>query len=213
MQLTYNKKTPVGTGCTARRDRGLTEFGKEVVVKINELSAIVDVSHCGIQTTKDAIEYSKDPVIASHTFAKGLYTHDRGKEDDILKAIADKGGYIGVLAVPGFITADPKTTIDHWIDHIDYIKDLVGIDYVGIGTDYYGFSVPDNLAQKISEFMEVLGFREEHKASFLNKVVNFEEYRKFPNLIEGLINRGYNDEEISKIAGGNFLRVFKKIVG
>jgi len=213
MQLTYNTKNPVGTGCIARRDRGLTEFGKMVVNKINELGCVVDISHCGIQTTLDAIEVSNDPVIASHTFAKELYEHDRGKNDDIIKKLADKGGYIGVLTVPGFIGNDPEITIDHWLNHIDYIKNLVGIDYVGVGTDFYGFSVPDNLAIKIGEFIEKLGFRPEHKASFLTKMKDFENYTKFPNLIKGLIKRGYTDEEIQKITGENFLRVFKKIVG
>jgi membrane dipeptidase len=213
MQLTYNTKNLIGTGCTARRDRGLTDFGKEVVKRINDLGAIVDISHCGIQTTLDAIEVSNSPVIASHTFAKELYEHDRGKTDDIIKKLADKGGYIGVLTVPGFISNDPQISIDHWLDHIDYIKDLVGIDYVGIGTDFYGFSLPDNLAIKIGEFIEKLGFRPEHKASFLTKMKDFENYTKFPNLIKGLIKRGYTDQEIRKISGENFLRVFKEVGG
>ncbi|MBD3254539.1 MAG: hypothetical protein GF383_05575, partial [Candidatus Lokiarchaeota archaeon] len=120
MQLTYNTKNLVGTGCTARRDRGLTDFGKQVVEKINELGAIVDVSHCGMQTSVDAVQYSKDPIIASHTFSKELYDHDRGKTDDLLKAIAGKKGYIGILAVAGFLTQNSKTTIDDWLNHVDY---------------------------------------------------------------------------------------------
>ena len=213
MQLTYNKKIAIGTGCTAVRDRGLTEFGIEVVHKINELGAIVDISHCGPQTSLDALENSKDPIIASHTSAKNLYDHARGKDDDFLKALAEKGGYIGVYAVPGFLTSKATTTIDDWLDHIDYIVNLVGIDNVGIGSDFYGFSVPDNLAGKIGEFMDALGFRPEDKASFLTKVEGFDQYKKFPNLIKGLISRGYSNQEIKKIAGENFLRVFKKIVG
>ena len=89
----------------------------------------------------------------------------------------------------------------------------MGLDHVGMGTDFYGFSVPDNLAIKIGEFLDILGFRPEDKASFLTKVEGFENYTKFPNLIDGLISRGYSDQEIKKIAGENFLRVFKKIVG
>ncbi|MFW9937906.1 MAG: dipeptidase [Candidatus Thorarchaeota archaeon] len=213
MQLTYNSKNAVGTGCTARRDRGLTEFGLDVVNKMNELGIIVDVSHCGMQTSMDAAINSKDPIIASHTFSKNLYDHDRGKTDDLLKIVAEKGGYIGVLAVPGFLTANSKTTINDWLDHVDYIVNLIGIDHVGIGTDYYGFSVPDSLAIKIGEFMEVLGFRPEHRASFLDKVKGFERYAKFPNLIKGLIDRGYSDKEVIKLAGLNFLKVFKNVVG
>lgn len=213
MQLTYNSKNPVGTGCTAVRDRGLTEFGKEVVHKMNELGILVDVSHCGAQTSKDAVNNSMDPIIASHTFSKNLYEHDRGKSDEFLQAVGEKGGYIGILAVPGFLTTNQKTTINDWLDHVDYIVNLIGIDHVGIGTDYYGFSVPDSLAIKIGEFMEVLGFRPEHRASFLDKIVGFENYAKFPNLIKGLIDRGYNDQEIGKLVGLNFLKLFKKVVG
>jgi membrane dipeptidase len=213
MQLTYNSKNPVGTGCTARRDRGLTEFGIDVVHKMNELGIVVDVSHCGAQTSMDAVNNSKDPIIASHTFSKNLYEHDRGKTDEFFQTIAEKGGYVGVLAVPGFLTTNQKTTIDDWLDHVDYIVNLIGIDHVGIGSDYYGFSVPDNLAIKIGEFMEVLGFRPEHRASFLDKMEGFENYTQFPNLIKGLIDRGYSDQEIGKIAGSNFLKLFKRVVG
>lgn len=212
-QLTYNTKNNVGTGCTARRDKGLTEFGISVVERINKLRGIVDVSHCGLQTSKDAIEYSKDPIIASHTFSRDFYLHDRGKPDDMLQAIAEKGGYIGVLAVAGFLTAKDQPTIEDWLDHIDYIVKLVGIDNVGIGTDYFGYAVPDRVAEKIDEMMLQLGFREEHRAFFTLKLKGFENYMKFPALIEGLINRGYSDPEIKKLAGQNFIRVFRKTVG
>ncbi|MEJ2278689.1 MAG: membrane dipeptidase [Candidatus Lokiarchaeota archaeon] len=196
MQLTYNTKNLVGTGCTAKRDRGLTDFGKQVIKKMNELGILIDISHCGIQTTTDTIQYSKKPVVATHTFSKGLYLHDRGKPDEILKALRDKGGYVGILAVPGFLVDKSETTINDWLDHIDYVINLIGIDYVGIGTDFYGFSVPDNLAEKIGEFMDLLGFRPEHKASFLTKIKNFENYSKFPNLIKGLFSRGYTENEV-----------------
>jgi membrane dipeptidase len=160
--------------------------------------------HCGIQTSKDALENSKDPIICSHTFSKTLYEHDRGKNDDLLQSIAEKGGYIGVLAGAGFLTTNLETKIDDWLNHVDHIGDLIGIDHVGIGTDFYGFSTPDNLAVKISEFLDNLGFRPEHKASFLTKVEGFETYAQFPNFIEGLSERGYSDQEIQQIAAGIF---------
>ncbi len=213
MQLTLNTKNLIGTGCTARRDRGLTEFGAKAIGRLNQLGVLIDISHCGSQTSMDAVESSKDPVIASHTFSKNLYEHDRGKNDELLRAIADKGGFIGILAIPGFLSNNPKTTIDDWLDHVDYITNLVGVDHVGIGTDFFGVSLPNALAVKIGEFLDKLGFRPEHKAGFLEKMKGFEDYTKFPNLIEGLIIRGYNNQDIKKIAGENFLRVFKKVVG
>jgi membrane dipeptidase len=213
MQLTYNSKNTIGTGCTARRDKGLTEFGRQVVEKINEMGGIVDISHCGAQTSMDAAVHSSGPIVASHTLADSVFKHDRAKSDDLLRTVADKGGYIGVLTVPGFLTTNMKTTVDDWLDHIDYIINLVGIEHVGIGTDYYGYSVPDNLAKKIDELIGILGFRQEHRATFTDKMQDFENYGKFPNLIKGLISRGYSDTEIRKIAGENFLQVFKKISG
>ena len=213
MQLTYNSKNTIGTGCTARRDKGLTEFGRQVVEKINELGGIVDISHCGAQTSMDAAVHSSGPIVASHTLADSVFKHDRAKSDDLLRTVADKGGYIGVLTVPGFLTTNMKTTVDDWLDHIDYIINLVGIEHVGIGTDYYGYSVPDNLAKKIDELIGILGFRQEHRATFTDKMQDFENYGKFPNLIKGLISRGYSDTEIRKIAGENFLQVFNKISG
>ncbi len=213
MQLTYNYRNLVGDGCTERMDGGLSNYGLTVIERMNKLGVLVDVSHCGPKTSMDAVENSKDPVVATHTFSKKLYDHDRGKTDELLKAIAEKGGYIGVLAVPGFLTSRPKTTIEDWLDHVDYIVNLVGVDYVGIGTDFYGFSLPEPLAKKISEFLQVLGFRPEHRASFATKMEGFEDYTKFPNLIKGLAKRGYSDQEIDKIAGKNFLRVFRKVVG
>jgi len=213
MQLTYNTKIPVGTGCTARRDRGLTEFGLEVVDKINELGVLVDVSHCGVQTSKDAVEHSKDPILVSHSGSKKLNEHVRNKDDDLLQAVAEKGGYIGVFVVP-FLSSDYKNnTVDDWADHVEYIVNLVGIDHVGIGSDFYGYSMPTNLAMKVDEQLGVVGFRPEDRATFTYKVKGFEEYRKFPNLIKALVSRGYSDQEIKKIAGENFLRVFRKVVG
>jgi membrane dipeptidase len=213
-QLTYNMKNQVGTGCTARRDKGLTEFGISVVERINNLGGLVDVSHCGLQTSRDAIEHSKDPIIASHTFSRDFHEHDRGKTDDILQAIAEKGGYMGIAAVAGFISNKAQPTIEDWLDHIDYVVKLVGIDYVGIGTDYYGFSLPDPLAVKLDEMMrELLGFREEHGSLFTLKLKGFEDYMKFPAFIEGLVQRGYSDQDIKKLVGQNFLRVFRKVVG
>ncbi len=213
MQLTLNTKNLIGTGCMARRDRGLTEFGADVIQKMNELGIIVDISHCGPKTTMDAVENSNDPIMATHTFSKKVYNHVRGKDDELLKAIAEKGGYIGILTIPDFLTNKPNPSIEDWLDHLDYVVNIAGIDHVGIGTDFYGQSLPDTLASKIDEFLSKLGMGPEHGGSFKIKMKGFEDYIKFPNLIEGLITRGYNDQEIKKIAGENFFLLFKKVVG
>ena len=148
-----------------------------------------------------------------HTSAKNLYDHPRAKDDDLLKAVAEKGGYIGVLTIQGFISNKLKPNIDDWLEHVDYLVNLIGVDHVGIGTDYYGQSIPDKLAAKLDEFLSKLGMGPEHGGSFQYKMEGFENYAEFPNLIEGLLNRGYSDKDIKKIAGENFLRVFKRVIG
>ena len=212
-QLTLNTKNLIGTGCLARRDRGLTDFGSKVIERMENLGMIVDISHCGPQTSIDAVEHSNNPIMATHTSAKTLYDHPRAKDDDLLKAVAEKGGHIGVLTIQGFINNKLKPNIDDWLDHIDYLVNLIGVDHVGIGTDYYGQSIPDKLAAKLDEFLSKLGMGPEHGGSFQYKMEGFENYAEFPNLIEGLLNRGYSDKDIKKIAGENFLRVFKRVIG
>ncbi len=212
MQLTYNTQNAIGCGCT-EEDRGLTEFGRPVVEKLNELRILVDVSHCGPQTSMDTALHSRVPIACTHTSAKTLYPHDRGKTDELLKTVADRGGYIGILAVPGFLTERPTTALDDVLDHLDYAVSLVGTDNVGLGSDYFGYSLPDRLAARIDELLGILGFRPEHRASFVDKIKGFEDYSCFPNIIAGLKSRGYNEEEIKKLAGRNFLRIFGEVVG
>jgi membrane dipeptidase len=212
MQLTYNAPNAIGGGCTGE-DKGLTDFGRSVVEKLNELGILVDVSHCGPRTSLDTALHSAVPIACTHTLAKKLYNHDRGKDDELLKAVADRGGYIGILAVPGFLTERTETTVGDMLAHLDYVVNLVGIDHVGLGTDYFGFSLPDNLAAKIDELLEILGFRPEHRASFSQRIRGFEDYSRFPNIISGLSKRGYTSENIRKLAGLNFLEVFREIAG
>jgi membrane dipeptidase len=213
MQLTYNSRNAIGCGCTEEEDGGLTDFGRSAVERLNELGVLVDLSHVGPQTSMDAALHSKAPVACTHTFARNVYDHDRGKTDELLKTVAERGGYIGILAVSGFLTDRDETTLDDMFDHLDYVVELVGLEHVGLGTDFFGYSLPDNLAAKIDELLGILGFRPEHRISFNKKVVGFEEYTRFPNIVSGLEKRGYSDEEIRKLAGQNFLNVFRQVVG
>ncbi|UCD57936.1 MAG: membrane dipeptidase [Candidatus Hydrogenedentota bacterium] len=213
MQLTYNSRNPIGCGCTEEVDTGLTEFGVSVVERLNQLGVLVDVSHCGPKTSMDAALHSKVPIACTHTFAKGLYDHDRGKDDELLETVAERGGYIGILAVPGFLTEKSTATIDDMLDHLHYVANLVGLEHVGLGTDFFGYSLPENLAAKIDELVGMLGFRPEHRAGFTQKIEGFEDYTGFPHIIAALERRGYSEGEIEKLAGRNFLEVFREVVG
>jgi membrane dipeptidase len=211
--LTYNQANVVGVGCTERVDGGLTEFGVEVVQHCNRLGMIVDVSHCGHLTTMDTCRRSKKPVNANHTAARGVYAHARGKNDEALRAIAGSGGVIGVVAAPPFLTDAVSPTIEHMLDHIDYIANLVGWQHVAIGSDW-PLQAPDDVLRAVFMPMAAsLGFREQDRLDVTQRLVGFDDCRDLPNITRGLVARGYSDEQIRGILGENALRVFEDVCG
>lgn len=213
LMLTYNRMDHVGVGCTERVDAGLSNFGLNVVRLCNDIGILVDTSHCGRATTLDACRHSSKPVMANHTSAAAVFQHVRGKSDDVLKAIADTGGVIGVCAVPFFLASQAAPTIEVWLDHVDHIVKTVGWQYVGIGTDWPLQAPHSVLNQTLGPLLSEIGFREEHRVSVAATLVGFSDYREFPNFTRGLVKRGYTDEQIRGILGENFLRVFGAVCG
>ena len=236
LTLTWNNSTPWATSAldeTKNEDipfRGLTDFGRKVVKKCNELGIMIDVSHLGEQAFWDVIETTTQPIIASHSCVYSLCPHFRNLKDDQLKAIGDNGGVVFVNFYPGFLDSTFKDkadaieethqreldslkalydeesddywygsmailgeelakaapTVDAVIDHIDYIAKLVGVDHVGLGSDFDGVSVlPKGL----------------------------EDCTKMPVITRKLLQRGYSKEDVRKILGENFRRIFKEVVG
>jgi len=209
--LTYNQMDHVGVGCTERVDAGLSMFGLEVVKHCNATGIVVDVSHCGHLTTLDACRHSTKPVTANHTAARGIHTHARGKNDEALRAIADTGGVIGVVAAPPFLTSDPAPTVEHMLDHIDYIVELVGWRYVAIGTDWPQQAPLDVLKVTLEAGAKSIGFREEDHLDLTLRLDGFQDARDLPNITRGLVKRGYSDEQIRGVLGENVLRVFSEV--
>ena len=165
---------------------GLTPFGLEVLKFSNENNIITDLSHINDKAYFEVLEKSSTIPIVSHTAVYSLCQQGRCLTDDQIKAIAGRGGVIGITLVPQFVDNDPsKATLERFIDHICYVVDMVGIDYVGIGTDYDG-GVPHPIIPEVSQLVE---------------------------LTQGLMARGFTKKEIKKIWGKNFLRVMKKVMG
>ncbi len=211
LMLTYNSMTSVGSGCTERVDAGLSRHGVSVVDRCNALGIIVDTSHCGPQTTLDACRFSKAPVTANHTSAQGVYRHARGKTDECLRAIADTGGVIGVVAVPAYLTDAALPTIDNMLDHVDYIADLVGWQHVAIGTDW-PLQAPIDIQRPL--FMpdnKDTAFRPEDRLDVTVNLKGFDDCRDMPNFTRGLVKRGWSDEAIRGVLGDNVLRVFEAV--
>ena len=210
-QLTYNSQNRIGTGCMDRRDGGLSDFGVDVVKRMNEVGMAVDLGHCGDQTTLDGIEVSAKPPLITHTNARALVPgYPRNKTDEIFKKMAAKGGVAGMTAVRSFVRDSEPTTLEHLLDHYDYVAKLVGVEHVGIGSDTdvrggYDAQSKDDWERTGGRYREQYRFR--HKIDMDEMTQTKRTYL----LTEGLIRRGYKDSDIALILGANFQRVLSEI--
>ncbi len=213
IQLTYNERNLIGSGCLERNDGGLSAYGLQVVHGMNRYGILIDLAHTGNKTSLDVVEVSEDPVVITHANPKALNPSFRNKPDEVIKALAARGGVIGLVSWNVLVEKEPgkRPTINDYIDHINYVVDLVGIDHVGIGSD-----INDNFrALPVrSEFEEkyhfMLGAYEDIASAWPDGFSGVEE---FPNLTRALMARGYSDEDIQRILGGNFLRVAQQVWG
>ncbi|PKM82104.1 MAG: peptidase [Firmicutes bacterium HGW-Firmicutes-13] len=183
LTLTWNHRNQIADGVGEKETGGgLTRFGREVIKEMNRLEMVIDVSHLSEAGFWEVMELSESPVIASHSNAAALCSHPRNLKDEQIKALADKGGLIGINFYPPFVGSQ-KADIPFLLDHIDHMVNLVGIDYIGLGSDFDGIK---------------------------ETLVGLEDVSKLPNLTHELITRGYNDKDIKKIYGENFLNFIKK---
>jgi membrane dipeptidase len=203
--LTYMRKSYIGDGQYERTNCGLSEFGVEVVKRMNDIGMAIDLSHAGSRTALDTIALSETPVVFSHNAAAAIRPTRRSRSDEELKACAAKGGLCCVTAVPNSLSDDPHQDINCVLDHYDYFVKLVGIDHVGIGTDT---QVGDHVG-----FHKVLLGRNAPDALPAPYLDGLESPADGENIIRGLIARGYEDEAIRKIAGQNALDFFRRTVG
>jgi len=215
IQLSYYAQGLLGEGGGERTNGGLTRFGVEAVEEMNRLRLLIDVSHCGDQVIMDAIKFSKVPIVATHANPRALANHSRNKTDEHIKAIADKGGVIGIVGYSRI--SQPKEgippSIEDLLDFIDYTAKLVGPDYVGIGTDvtpFWSKAAYEEFAQFYPDLRSNWGWEGRH--IFTNKE-GAEDISRMVEITKGLVTRRYSDEDIQKIIGLNFLRVFREVWG
>lgn len=207
VQLCYNTQNLIGTGCY-ERDGGLSDYGREVIAEMNRVGIMVDLSHVGARTSEDAILASTKPVCYSHCLPSGLKEHPRNKSDEQLRFIADRGGFVGVTMFPPFLARGVESTVDDYVEAIDYVINLIGEDCVGIGTDFtQGWGKPffDWLTHDKGRHRRLTDF---------GKIVNpagMQVIGDFPNLTAAMERAGWKEGRIRKVLGENWLRVFGEV--
>ncbi|HHW10686.1 MAG TPA: dipeptidase [Firmicutes bacterium] len=219
MHLTYNRRNMIGDGCSEPGNAGLSDFGRAVVAEMNRVGVIVDVAHSGWRTSLEAAQVSSRPMVASHSGAAAVNHHIRCKPDEVIKAIADTGGYVGICCIPAFLGRSGD--INAFLDHIDYIVKKFGPDHVAIGTDVAYVS-----RQTVAERKKVPPTRRERPRWEGFWPPGAQEYTypdqetaatarqslswtNWPLFTVGMVQRGHSDETIRKILGGNVLRVVR----
>ncbi len=209
-QLTYNSRNLIGNGSTERSDSGLSDFGVAIVKRMNEVGMAVDTSHCGDRTTIEACEVSTKPVLITHSNARALVNgHPRTKPDEAILAMAKTGGVMGITGVRNFVRNTEPTTIEHYIDHFDYVRDMIGVEHLGIGSDIdlYGY---DAMPTEDYERLKA-GYKDSYAFRDRIDIEGIDHPQRMFDLTEALIRRRYADNDIKGILGGNFARVLAEI--
>ena len=204
--IAYNIQNSYGGGCTDKNDNGLTRFGYQLIEKMNQTGMIIDLSHVGIRTSLDAISHSQQPVIFSHVNIGAIHPHPRNITDEQIIACAAGGGFVGIGG-NGPLLGDLDAKISTYVDHIDYVVQLVGEDHVALGTDHVYFQeVFDNFMQKNS-----VVYPQHYDVPQLNQWHSITP-EQLPEIVAEMKKRHYSEDRIKKILGGNFMRVAKAVL-
>ncbi len=215
IQVTYHERNLLGNGCWERTDEGLSNFGIDAIHEMNRLGILVDLSHVGDTSTLESIEHSQKPVAITHSNARAFCDHPRNKPDDVLQLLKERDGVIGSTSFPNFLPRKFDSTIGDYADAIEDLIDRVGIDQVAVGTDF--------TQDQPESFWRYIGSQQGTKwpSTFVKSTANYRSFAecpkdfetpdKFPNLATTLTNRGYGDDDVRKILGDNWMRLFDEV--
>ena len=216
IQFTYNLRNLVGDGCLEPGNAGLSLFGRKLIARMNEKRVLVDLSHCGRRTTLESIEISKQPVAITHAGCTAIADLPRNKTDEQLRKLADKGGVVGIYLMPYLRTEGQQMAADV-IRHIEHALKICGEDHVGIGTDgmISAVNVTPEFRKKFHDEIEERRRRGISAPGERDDVFTFapdlNTPKRFESLAYLLSKRGHSDNQIEKIIGGNFSRLFRDV--
>lgn len=231
VQLTYNLRNRFGDGCLESNDGGLSRFGHALVDKLNERRMVVDVSHASPRTALNAAAASQAPIIVSHTSAQALSEHPRSISDEVARAVADKGGFIGVAVTPSFVVPPggdaraerfgrPRSwsTLDTVVDHVAHLVRVAGEDHVGIATDwgkpyYNALTWETETVRESRAGFDWVGWMPQHRLDPNDQCHDMETWDKWRNVTAALLQRGLPEGTAGKLIGGNFMRLLRDVRG
>jgi membrane dipeptidase len=214
-QLTYNFNNRIGSGFLEQRDGGLSVFGLSIMERMQQVGMAVDVSHCGDQTTLDALHAAKKPVIFTHATARGLVPgHLRCKTDEAIVTMAKIGGVMGIAMIRFMVRGSEPVTIEHVLDHVDYVARLAGLEHVAIGSDLDVVGNPNavnggGFDPRTQPNFTRYQYHEDPDGAINIRGLNHS--RRVFELTEGLIRRGSTDSQIAQVLGGNAIRALGAI--
>ena len=212
MGLVYSESNALGSGLRERKDSGLTDFGYDVVRRMNKIGMAIDLAHVGDQTSLDAIEASNEPVFITHAGSRTVWPSRRMKPDNVLTALSEKGGVIGIEAAPHTTISKEhmKHSLESFMDHFKYVQELIGIDHVTFGPDtLFGDHV--GIHHVFASELSIQRTHEGIKFDEVEYVKGIENPSEYPNIVRWLVHHGYSDLEIEKAVGKNTMRVLEKV--
>lgn len=209
-QLAYNYRNLIANGCYERADDGLSRFGMLAVKKMNELGILIDLSHVGDHSSLDAIEASEAPVAFTHCNLREFYDTPRNKPKALVQALVERGGVIGANQFPRFLPRGFDSTLGDFLDAIESLIDVAGIDSVGVASDF--------CEKQDMDYWRYL--RRMHGTTKMGEpevprpdpsVEGLRDSSDFPRVAQGLRDRGYGGEEVRKLMGGNWMRLYSQV--
>ena len=214
MQLTYNNQSLLATGCYEENDSGVTRMGKEVIKEMNKLGVVIDMSHSAEKSTLDAIKTSSKPIAITHANPSFWFSAKRNKSNEVLKALADSGGMIGLSLYPHHLKDKSNCTLESFCEMAAKTADLIGIKHIGIGSDLC-IGQPDSVVDwmRNGKWTKTKDYGEgtSSDASFPKQPDWFEDARGFKNLEQGLKKIGFKDTEVNDILGNNWYNFYRGI--
>jgi membrane dipeptidase len=213
MQLSYNHGTPLGHGCLDGETGGLTGLGRDAIARMNDLGVALDLSHSNTRTTAEAIAASRKPPLVTHAGCRAVFMHPRNKRDEDMKALADRGGVMGIYMLPFLTPDDRQPMLADYMQHMAHALKLCGEDHVGIGSDTAFFTVGDAELKAMADEAESrrkhgVGSPGENRPPYIPDINT---PRKLERVADALLKHGYSARVAEKVLGLNFGRAFREI--